>query len=63
VIVFLISLVFGIVIGIWARGLEEEDCPRRVLHYRCRGDRCDHSEVLLRTNQLRMAKAKEGAIE
>jgi hypothetical protein len=51
-----ITLIVGVCLGIWVRGMEEEDCPRRVLHYRCRGERCDHSEILLRTNQLRMAE-------
>lgn len=57
-IVFALSLIVGFALGMWARGTQDENCPRAVLGYNCRGNTCDHDELLLRKNQVRMLEAQ-----
>lgn len=58
----IVPLCIGIIVGmIIGRFFKEpaEDCPRRVLHYTCKGDTCDHRKSLLYANMASMAKNDE----
>lgn len=56
----IITFIIGFALGMWARGTSAETCPRAVLGYDCKGNTCDHDELLLRRNQVRMLEvAKE----
>lgn len=55
----IIAAICGGIAGYATRVMDEEDCPRRVLQYSCKGDLCDHSKSLLYTNMATMAKNDE----
>lgn len=41
-------LVFGIALFIgWCIWLSVPDCPRQIMGYNCKGDKCDHSKETL----------------
>lgn len=55
----MIAGVCGMVIGYVVRAADEEDCPRRVLQYNCKGETCDHRQSVLYTNMASMARNAE----
>lgn len=55
----IIAGIAGMVIGYTLRATDEEDCPRRVLQYNCRGEGCDHRKSVLYTCMANMAQADE----
>ena len=40
---------------------DDEDCPRRVLHFNCKGSTCDHRKSVLYQNMANMAEQAEKA--
>lgn len=50
IVVAIIAAILGYVLG---KSIEE-DCPRSVLGYNCRGKKCDHDKVLLWQAELDM---------
>lgn len=56
---FFIGLVIGILVHIGHVKFADEDCPRCVLGYDCRGDRCDHRKSELYKAKAQMALNQE----
>lgn len=52
---FLVGAIFGKFFK------DDETCPRRVLHYGCQGDTCDHRKSVLYENMRNMAAQAEKA--
>lgn len=57
IVAICISVVVGMLIGRFFR--DDENCPRRVLGYDCRGSRCDHRKSELYRNMMNMALGAE----
>lgn len=51
---YILGLILAFAFGVWTRGLDNEDCPRAVLHYNCKGKTCNHDPILLWTNLISM---------
>lgn len=52
-VAFILGMIMGAMIS------KEEDCPRSVLGYDCRGDRCDHRKSELYQAKMQMAQNQE----
>lgn len=52
--VIIVGGLITVALGLGFHHMEDEDCPRAVMGYNCKGDKCDHSPEELRRAKIAM---------